>query len=222
MVNTEEIVAIIPVREGSQRVKLKNFREFSQQKSITQIKIDQLKDSKNITKIIVSSDSEKAKKIADESQVDFKLRPESFANATTPWAEVVSHVISEIPGNPIVVWALSTAPLFERFDEAIQAYLNEKNIDSLVGVLPKKTFLLNKHGKGINFNPGVWHPYSQELEPYYEVTGSVFIARKEDMLRWSYWFGPKPYLFNLSLTESVDIDEEEDFKFAQKLFEAKV
>ena len=35
---------------------------------------------------------------------------------------------------------------------------------------------MNKIGKGINFNPGPWHPYSQDLDTYYEITGSVFIG----------------------------------------------
>ena len=39
------------------------------------------------------------------------------------------------------------------------------------------------------------------------------------MLMWRYWFGVKPYLFNLSKVESVDVDTLEDFKFAQKILD---
>ena len=44
------------------------------------------------------------------------------------------------------------------------------------------------------------------------------MAKKSSMLMWRYWFGVKPYLFNLSKVESVDVDTLEDFKFAQKIF----
>jgi len=127
--------------------------------------------------------------------------------------------MNTIPGDPIVVWALTTSPLFSRFSEAVNAFhsnIGEK--DSLVAVLPKRSFFLNKHGRGINYNPGYWHPYSQQLETYYEVTGACYIGRKSDMLKWSYWFGPNPYLFEVTDYESVDVDTESDFNFAKKLY----
>ena len=41
---------------------------------------------------------------------------------------------------------------------------------------------------------------------------------KSNMAKWKYWFGVKPYLFEVSQIESIDIDIPEDFKFAQKLY----
>ena len=37
------------------------------------------------------------------------------------------------------------------------------------------------------------------------------------MLKWKYWFGIKPHLFEVSETEAIDVDTLEQFKFAQKL-----
>ena len=93
--------------------------------------------------------------------------------------------------------------------------------DSLVGVLPKKTFLVNEYGRGINFNPGPWHPYSQQLKTHYEVTGSVYIGHKMDMKKWHYWFGVNPYLFEVTKIESIDVDTQEDFNLAKKIYEVK-
>ena len=39
------------------------------------------------------------------------------------------------------------------------------------------------------------------------------------MIKWKYWFGPKPYLFVVSEIESIDVDTQSDFEFAQKLFQ---
>lgn len=216
-------VAIIPVREGSQRVKMKNFVPFHEELSLLQVKINQLKSQKNVNQILVSSDSELAKKIAKENNVGFILRDPEMCNSTTPWSDVVEHILNKIPDNPIVVWALTTAPLFSRFDEAIEKYQKCIDVfDSLVGVLPKKTFYLNKIGKGINFNPGPWHPYSQDLDTYYEITGSVFIGKKDVLLNYKYWFGRSPFLFELSNLESVDVDTNDDFEIAKELFKLKV
>ena len=60
----DEIVAIIPIRKNSQRIKNKNFRKFYNNKSLLEIKIEQLKRVKLIDKIVVSSDSKKAHEIS--------------------------------------------------------------------------------------------------------------------------------------------------------------
>lgn len=215
----QEVVGLIPVREGSQRVKGKNFIEFASGKSLLDIKIDHLKNAKCFDHIYVSSDSPRAETIAKERGVDFLLRGEKFCQADVIWADVVAHIMDTIPGDPIVVWALTTSPLFGDFGKAVETFLQKQSEhDSLVAVLPKKAFYLNKYGRGINFNPGFWHPYSQQLDTYYEVTGACYIGRKSDMRKWQYWFGPKPFLFEVSSVQSVDVDTPQDYEFAQKLY----
>jgi CMP-N-acetylneuraminic acid synthetase len=214
-----EIVALIPVREGSQRVKEKNFREFVAGRSLLELKINQAKEAGCFDHIYISSDSEKAKKIAIENGVEFLQRSEVMCQAHTPWAEVVEHIMETIPDDPIVTWGLATSPTFNNFSGAVKTFVEKCNeFDSLVAVLPKKSFFLNKFGKGINYNLGYWHPYSQELETYYEVTGACYIGRKSDMAKWKYWFGIRPYLFEVSNIESIDVDTLDDFESAQKIY----
>ena len=212
-----KIVALIPVREGSERIRNKNFVDFAGGKSLLDIKIDHLKQAGCFDHIYISSDSDKVRQIALNNGVDFLERATEMCQSNVIWAEAVEHIMNTIPGNPIVTWALATSPLFTRYANVAEAFLTNKENDSLVAVLPKKSFFINKFGKGINYNPGYWHPYSQELETYYEVTGACYIGRKSDMLKWRYWFGIKPYLFEVSETEAIDVDTLEQFKFAQKL-----
>jgi CMP-N-acetylneuraminic acid synthetase len=40
------------------------------------------------------------------------------------------------------------------------------------------------------------------------------------MQSWKYWFGINPYLFEITSTESVDVDSEDDFRHAQLLYAA--
>ena len=212
-----DIVALIPIREGSERIKNKNFVEFSGGQSLLEIKIDHLKQAGCFDRIYVSSDSDKAREIAVNKGVDFLERAKEMCQSSVIWPDVVEHIISTIPGNPIVTWSLVTSPLFKRYANAVKDFFSHKENDSLVAVLPKKSFFINKFGRGINYNPGYWHPYSQELETYYEVTGASYIGLKSDMLKWGYWFGIKPYLFEVSETEAIDVDTLEQFKVAQKL-----
>lgn len=215
----KEIVGLIPVREGSKRVPGKNFIEFMDGKSLLEHKIGHLKHSGCFDHIYVSSDSERARDIAGQNGVEFLHRAPEMCSDDVPWAEAVRHIVETIPGDPIVVWALTTSPLFSNFGETVDKFLKvsgEK--DSLLTVLPKRAFFLNGHGRGINYHHGYWHPYSQQLETYYEVTGACYIGNKSDMSKWSYWFGPKPYLFEVSKIESVDVDTTEDFELAKKLY----
>lgn len=214
-----EVVALVPVREGSQRIKNKNFILFADGKSLLELKIDQLKNSNCFDHIYISSDSEKAKEIALNNGVEFLFRASEMCQSHVPWACVVEHILDTIPGTPVVTWALATSPLFKDFSKPVSKFLEvQGDYDSLVAVLPKKSFFLNKYGRGINYNLGYWHPYSQELETYYEVTGACYIGLKTDMSKWKYWFGVRPYLFEVSPIESVDVDTVEYFQLAQQIY----
>ena len=58
-----KIVAIIPIRKNSRRIKNKNFINFYKGNSLLEIKIKQLKKINKIDKIIVSSDSVLTRKL---------------------------------------------------------------------------------------------------------------------------------------------------------------
>jgi CMP-N-acetylneuraminic acid synthetase len=60
----KKMTVIIPVRKGSVRVKDKNIRKFSSQSSLLQLKIDVLKKTNNVGRIIVNSDSDEMIEIA--------------------------------------------------------------------------------------------------------------------------------------------------------------
>ena len=76
------VVAVIPVRKNSKRLKNKNFLNFFRGKSLLELKIDQLKKVKLIDKIVVSSDSLKAKKIAKKHNVFFHNRKKYYASSS--------------------------------------------------------------------------------------------------------------------------------------------
>ena len=137
----QKVVALVPVREGSQRVKRKNYIDFSNGKSLLDTKINQLKSAECFDHIYISSDNETTKNIAHENGVNFLLRDSTACSADMPWSEVVVSIMNTIPGDPIVVWALTTSPLFKGFKAAVDTYLaNQELNDSLVAVLPKKSF----------------------------------------------------------------------------------
>ena len=221
---SSKIVALIPVREGSKRVKNKNFRPFSNEESLLHLKIRQLTRQSCLDEIYVSSNSKVAEKIAKEEGVKFLERDPYMCSKDAKLYEYNTYMLNTIPGNPIVVWAMVTAPLFENYDSAVKKFmeLDKKNFDSLVTTIKYNDFLIDKNGRPINCSFGHWHQLTQELRLTYQITGSAYIALKSDQIEWKYWIGIRPYLYKISKYESIDIDDLEDFIIAETLYKSKI
>ena len=69
----KKIVAIVPVRKGSKRIKNKNFKKFASS-NLLEIKLKSLKKVNLIDQIIVSTDSPIAIKIAVKYNVSYHIR----------------------------------------------------------------------------------------------------------------------------------------------------
>ena len=205
----QEIVALIPVREGSQRVKNKNFRPFAKEKSLMHLKIRQLKEANCFDSIYVSSDSELAKEIAESEGINFLYRDPYMCGHESRLYEYNNYMLNTIPGNPVVAWTMVTAPLYQDYALAIEAYKNNSNeYDSLMSVIKYDDFLVDQNAKPINL-------LTQELREAYQLTGGIYMAPKDKQLEWSYWFGPKPYMHEISKIESMDVDDQQDFEICE-------
>ena len=109
----DKIVALIPVREGSQRVKNKNFKPFATESSLMHLKIRQLKEADCFDAIYVSSDSDLAKEIAESEGIEFLYRDPYMCGHDSRLYEYNNYMLNTIPGNPVVAWTMVTAPLYE-------------------------------------------------------------------------------------------------------------
>ena len=69
----KNLVAVVPVREGSQRVKNKNFKPFGG-KNLLIHKIETLKKVKNLDEIVINTDSEEAIDVAKNFKISYKKR----------------------------------------------------------------------------------------------------------------------------------------------------
>ena len=76
-------------------------------------------------------------------------------------------------------------------------------------------FLLDEKGRCINFNPGPWHKFTQELPSWDQITGAAYIAEVEKQREVKYWMGISPYRFKVSKKEAIEIDYLDDFEIAQ-------
>ena len=92
MAALEEVVAVIPVKEGSERIADKNFRPFGEHPTLVHHKIDQLKKSACFSHIYVSSNSTRVKEITDECGVEYLPRDPVMCTSRARWDEVVVSI----------------------------------------------------------------------------------------------------------------------------------
>jgi len=219
-----KVIAFLPMRKGSQRVKNKNIKDFAGIKGgLTFIKITQLLKAKKIDKIIVSTNDEEVKDIAlsfNSDKIFIDDRPEYLASSSTSTDDLVKYV-PEIVNGGIVLWTHVTSPFVDEkiYDDMIEKYLSslDKN-DSLMSVTKIQKFLWDNE-KPINYDKSKekW-PRTQTIEPIYEINSGAFIADIEIYKSLNDRVGEKPFLYELSEKQSFDIDWEDDFELAEILW----
>ena len=175
------ITAIVPVREGSRRLKNKNIAPFAGTNLLIN-KLNQLKHVQEIDRIVVSSDSDLMLTMARSQGVMTHKRDIEFCDEKSKtFGEVVAHICENVQGDDIL-WATCTAPLVfpKHYHEAIKLYMEHVvngsgEYDSLVSMEQFKRYLWNEHGP-VNYELGVKHVPSQQLPPLYFVTDGILLA----------------------------------------------
>ena len=209
-----ELVAVIPVRQGSQRVVNKNFKSFAG-KSLLEHKIEMLKKL-NLDDIIVNTDSVNAIEIAKKHNISYKKRDPYFASSECTNSEYHEYLAKATDSKNILV-AQVTAPLIkkETFIEGIDLFFSNK-CDSLMSIKIIKEFLWHED-RPINYSLD-FAPNSQDLPKYFHPTFGLVIVKREAMLRDRNFICGTPFFYEISQNESVDIDTQEDFDYAEYLY----
>lgn len=167
--------------------------------------------------IVGSDDDAILAAAASEGAITIKRLPEYCDEKTRSWNEVIANMCEQVSGD-LIVWAHCTNPLIspKTYDKAVEAFVNSDK-DSLISVTRVQSHLW-RGGSPFNFNPkAARHAVAAELEPVFYQNGGIFIAKRQDMIKWKYVYN-NPVLFELSDIESVDIDEPSDFAIAEVLY----
>lgn len=213
----KKIVAVIPVREGSQRVKNKNFKSFCG-KNLLIHKIDILKKVKNLDQIIVNTDSDKAISIAKKKNVSYYKRDKYFASSKCTNSEFWSNVASTTESK-YILFTHCTNPIISvrTYEKSIKSFFsNKQSFNSLNSVSDVKEFLfLNKKPLNFKLNKA---PNSQDLPNIFKLNFAISILETDYMRRKKTLIGSKPFFYKLDQIEGHDINTKYEFEFAKYLF----
>ena len=221
-----KIVALIPVKEKSERVPDKNFRKFTNDGiSLLDLTLQKLSKIPNLDHIYISTDRQKIN-IPNNKNISILKRDKKYCNNVTPWSDVIFNVVSSIPEDEdtIIMWAHTTTPLFDFYSQALDKFINlDKEIfNSLVAVEKSQEFLVDNKGRPINYMYGVWHKYSQDLPELFKITGALFINKLSEMKKNRYVIGSNPYLFEVPPKYCLDIDNQWQFELAQIMYQSLI
>ncbi len=220
----KKVIAFLPCREGSQRVKKKNIKPFAEiEQGLIYIKLIQLLKVEEIEQIVVSTNDIEVKRIAesfDNSKIIIDDRPEELASSSTSTDDLIKYVPKIIDAG-VILWTHVTSPFIDEkvYKNAIESYyLNSDVYDSLMSVTKLHKFLWNE-SEPINYDRGVekW-PRTQTIKPIYEVNSGLFIANIDLYKKLNDRIGEKPFLYEVDEKIAFDIDWEIDFEIAEILW----
>jgi len=210
-----KIVAFVHAKSSSTRLKNKNMRLLGGIPLFCHVIRSSLQ-SKMVTKVIIDSDSEEILKIGEEYGAIPLKRPIALASNSATGDDLMYWQASNYAETDIVLQVIPTSPFIMSIsiDEAIKKLLKKK-VDSVVGVRAEALYTWIA-GAPAYFKADGTIPNSFELEKtVYETTG-LYVNRTEFVLNRKKRLNPERCSFyELSKIESIDINDEEDFRFAE-------
>jgi CMP-N-acetylneuraminic acid synthetase len=216
--NLKKIIALVPMKEHSERVPNKNIRSLAGRPAFHWI-IESLQASSHIDEIIINTDSEVIAESASKYfNVKIHHRPKHLVGDMITMQPIIAHDLKNSEGD-IYLQTHSTNPLLttKTIDEAIAYYYaNESQHDALFTVTPIQSRFFWEDGTAINHEPSKLMR-TQDLPPIYEENSCLYIFSKETNLRTENRLGSQPIMFPINVLEAVDIDTIEDFYFADYL-----
>ena len=217
---SKKITAVVPVKKNSSRLPGKNLLPFGNSTLLEQ-KIEQLKRISNISRIIVSSDSEEMLDKALSMEVEAIKRPLDLADESRPLSEFFDYICTLIDEGHLM-WACCTSPLFgvSLLRKAVSLYFEkiDQGFDSLITVTPFKHYLLDENGP-MNYSLGNNHVNSQFLPNIYVFTNGVLLAPIQDVKIWRYNYGDNPFRMEIGQAEAIDIDTYFDYLSARAWYD---
>ena len=218
-----EIKALLFMKHHSERVPRKNMRDFCGRPLFHWI-LDSLWKTKYITEIIINTDSEEiAESAVNHFNVTIHMRPDHLLTITSNEANAIMEYDLSISQGDYFFQTHNTNPLLQpqTINKSIEAFFQDTEYDSLFSVSSLQKRLFFADGNPVNHDPAMLIK-TQDLPLIYEENSCIYIFSRESFMKNHNRIGKNPFLFPMEKLESVDIDEMEDFVFAEYLMKKKL
>jgi CMP-N-acetylneuraminic acid synthetase len=212
------VVAIVPLKAHSERVPEKNIKPFSGKPLFHHI-LTTLEEVYPVDEVIVDTDGET---IAGQARALFPkatvlMRPEELRGDFVSVNKLIANVLRQTKAD-IYIQTHATNPLLrtETVTEALRAFAQSEEHDSLFTVNRLQTRLYREDGTAINHNPEELLR-TQDLPPVFEENSCLYCFTPESFTKHNRRIGEKPMMYETDPIESIDIDDEYTFRLAELL-----
>jgi CMP-N-acetylneuraminic acid synthetase len=214
------IVAFVPMRHDSERVKGKNYRPLGGRPLYHHI-VSSLLACDRIDEVVIDTDSAliTADVAAAFPGVRVLARPEHLLGGDIPMNDVLLNDIEQVQAD-LYVQTHSTNPLLRSatINEALDTFAAARDrYDSLFTVTPLQTRLWTSDGRAINHDPEVLLR-TQDLPPVMEENSCLYVFDEATLRARGNRIGERPMLFAVDRYEAWDIDDELDWLVVEGLF----
>lgn len=218
------IVAIVPMRHHSERVRGKNYRQFAGQPLFHHI-IRTLMECPSLAEVVIDTDSPVIHADVESSFPAVRVleRPEHLRAGTVPMNDVLRYDVERLPAD-LYLQTHSTNPLLKSatVERAVSTFLAARDgHDALMGVTRLQVRLWDWQGRPINHDPDVLLR-TQDLAPVFLENSCLYLFSGATILSTGKRTGRRPILFEIPASEAWDIDVEEDFVVGEALFRGLV
>lgn len=231
-------MGIIGIRSGSKGVKDKNIKMLNGKPLVGWI-IEKALKSKYINRLIISTDSESYKKIAEDFGAEVPcLRPHDFADDSSPEIDYVTHMLTYLKEvenyePDIVVRMMATVPLqtTDDIDQCISKLIQSSDLDSVVVIAearqhPLKALKIIKDKKNNDRLVTYFSDSGREVTPiarqnydkaYYR--SNVIACKKSVIDKTKSLTGDNVSYYIIPQERAIDIDNPIDFQIVENLID---
>ena len=213
------LVALLPMKANSERVKGKNFREFNGKPLFRWI-LDTLLEVEEIDQVVINTDAQHilaANGLVSTDRVLIRERKSEICGDFVSMNSVLADDIANVPATTYLM-THTTNPLMsaDTVRGALKAFNHARSAgqaDSLFTVDKVQTRFYKADCSAVNHDPNNLIR-TQDLEPWFEENSNLYIFTSESFAATNARIGKKPMMFEGPRFESIDIDDQEDWDFA--------
>ena len=208
----KKVVAVIPIKSISRRVKNKNFRLINN-KPLYRYLLDNLKYC-NFNEVYVDSDSVEIEKYCKKAKYKFIKRLPRLAQDNASGNDVLNYHQSIVDADYYFQLYI-TAPLLsvKTINNCIEKIKKNNKYDSILTSKSIHTWFWYK-GRPVNYDPKIL-PRSQDASPLIFETTGLYGIRDKILKKKKAPIGNKPYFYEVSDEEAIDLDNLKDLEYLE-------
>lgn len=213
------VVALLPMKANSERVKGKNFRDFCGKPLFRWI-LDTLLEVEEIDKVIINTDARQIladNGLTDTDRITIRDRKPEISGDMVSMNLVLADDVANVPAD-VYLMTHTTNPLLsaDTIRKALAAFQEARaagRADSLFTVDKVQTRFYRADCSPVNHDPDKLIP-TQHLEPWFEENSNLYLFTRDSFARTNARIGKLPMMYEGPFFESIDIDTPADWDFA--------